>query len=84
MQFNEIIRIKNIFWCAPFDYLYFLSFQLLNEPGLGLGIYPGIALTPFPLDEIQTHDLPIVSQVCQPLDRTFAHDMIRMSVRLTY
>jgi len=41
----------------------FLSFQLLNEPGLGEGINPGMALTPFPssivLDEIRTHDLPI-------------------------
>jgi len=36
------------FWCAPFGYLYFLSFQLLNEPGLGVGINPGMALTPFP------------------------------------
>jgi len=39
----------------------------LNEPGLGAGIGPGMGLTPFPssivLDEIQTHDLPIVSQV---------------------
>jgi hypothetical protein len=38
----------NIIWCAPFGYLYFLSFQLLNEPGLGVGIDPGMALTPFP------------------------------------
>jgi len=44
---------KLFFWCAPFGYLYFLSFQLLNEPGLGAGIDPGMALTPlpfFPLD----------------------------------
>jgi len=26
----------------------FLSFQLLNEPGLGVGINPGMALTPLP------------------------------------
>ena len=26
----------------------FLSFYLLNEPGLGQGIDPGMALTPFP------------------------------------
>jgi len=46
-------------------------FQLLNEPGLdaglGAGIDAGMALTPFPsimaLDEIRTHDLPIVSRV---------------------
>jgi len=37
------------FWCAPFGYQYFLSFQLLNEPGLGAGIDPGMALAPFPL-----------------------------------
>jgi len=37
-----------IFWCAPFGYQYFLSFRLLNEPGLGAGIDPGMALTPFP------------------------------------
>ncbi len=45
----------------------FLSFQLLNEPGLGEGIDPGMALPPFPssivLDKIQTQDLPIVSLV---------------------
>jgi len=34
------------FWCAPFCYLFFLSFQL-NEPGLGAGIDPGKALIPF-------------------------------------
>jgi len=38
----------NIFFCAPFGYLYFLSFQLLNEPELVAGIDPGMALTPFP------------------------------------
>jgi len=31
---------------APFGYPYFLSFQL-NEPELGAGIDPGMALTPF-------------------------------------
>ncbi len=44
-----------------------LSIQLLNEPGLGEGIDPGIALTPFPssiiLDEIRTHNLPFASRV---------------------
>jgi len=39
---------KNIFLVCPFGYLYFLSFQLLNEPGLGAGIDPGMALTPLP------------------------------------
>jgi len=32
----------NIFWRAPFNYLYFLSFQLLYEPGLDAGIDPGM------------------------------------------
>jgi len=32
-------------------YVYFLSIQLLNEPGLGAGINPGMALTPFPSTE---------------------------------
>ncbi len=36
---------KNIFWCAPFGYLYFLN---NNEPALGVGINPGMALTPLP------------------------------------
>jgi len=50
---------------APFGYLYFLSFQLLNEPGLGAGIDPGMALTPLPssIGWNRTHDLPIVSRV---------------------
>ncbi len=43
------VLLKNIyFWCAQLGYLYFLSFRLLNEPGLGAQIDPGIALTPFP------------------------------------
>jgi len=56
-------------------YIFFI-FKEMNELGLGAGIGPGMALTPFTssivLDEIRTHDLPIVSQVHQPLDRTFA------------
>jgi hypothetical protein len=53
------------FWCAPFGHLYFLSFQLLNKPGLGAGIDPGMALTPLPssIGWDQTHDLLIVSRV---------------------
>ncbi len=62
-----IYFLKHFFWCAPFGYLYFLYFQIVNEPGLGAGIGPGMGLTPFPssivLDKIQTHDLPIVSRV---------------------
>jgi hypothetical protein len=30
---------------GPIGYLYFHSFQLLYEPGLGAGIDPGMALT---------------------------------------
>jgi len=44
----DFFFLNIFFWCAPFGYLYFLSFQLLNEPGLGVGIDPGMALTPFP------------------------------------
>jgi hypothetical protein len=32
------------FWCSPFGYLYFLSFLIMNEPGID----PGMALTPLP------------------------------------
>ncbi len=43
------------------------TFQLLNEPGLGAGIDPVMALTPFPssiiLDEIRTHNPPIEGRV---------------------
>jgi len=39
---------KNIFLVCPIWVLVFLSFYLLNEPGLGVGIDPGMALTPFP------------------------------------
>jgi len=38
-----------------------------NEPELGVGIDPGMALTPLPssigLDGVRTHDLPIMSRV---------------------
>jgi len=42
-----MILFFHFFWCAPFGYLYFLSFQL-NEPGLGAEIDPGMALIPYP------------------------------------
>jgi len=45
---NQKYYFLLFFWCAPFGCLYFLSFQLLNEPELGVGIDPGMALTPFP------------------------------------
>jgi hypothetical protein len=32
-----------LFVCAPFGYLYFLSFLIMNEPVLGAGINPGMA-----------------------------------------
>ncbi len=40
----NISFFKYIFWCAPFGYLYFFY----NEPELGVGIDPGMALTPLP------------------------------------
>jgi len=46
------VLFKIVFWCAPFGYLYFSYF--FNEPELGAGIDPGMALTTFPssiLDE---------------------------------
>jgi len=48
---NKLVLIEfflNFFWRAPFGYLYYLSFQSFNEPGLGAWIDPGMALTPFP------------------------------------
>jgi len=64
-NFQKVRFFKLFFWCVPFGYLYFLSFQLLNEPGLGAGIYPSMALTPLPSSIVwdRTHDLTIVSQV---------------------
>jgi hypothetical protein len=61
-------RLFKIFFCVPHLATYiFLSFQLLNEPGLGEGIDPGMDLTPLTssivLDKIRTHNLPIVSRV---------------------
>ena len=52
----------------------------LFEPRLGVGIYPGMVLTPFPSsildetrrDETRTHDLLDVSRARYPLDRTDA------------
>ncbi len=44
----QLLESCCIFCCAPFAYLYFLSFQLLNEPGLAAGIDLDMALTPFP------------------------------------
>ena len=47
-----------------------------NEPELGVGIDPGMALTPLPscigLDGDRTHNLPIVSQVLYRLTTAFA------------
>jgi len=60
----SIKKIKYFFGVPHLATYIFLSFQLLNEPGLGEGIDPGMALTPFTssivLDKIQTHDLPLV------------------------
>jgi len=64
----NLIFFLNLFLVCPIWLpIFFFLFQLLNEPGLGEGIDPGMALTPFPssivLDEIRTHDLPIMSRV---------------------
>jgi hypothetical protein len=46
---NPKLIVKYYFFGAPHLATYiFISFQLLNEPGLGEGINPGMALTPFP------------------------------------
>jgi len=63
---NNLIKcFFNVFLVCPIWLPIF--FQLLNEPGLGAGIDPGMALTPFPssivLDEIRTHDLSLVGQL---------------------
>jgi len=65
-----------LFWCTPFGYLYYLSFQSMSEQGLGAGIDPGMDLTPFPSSvgwyKIWAHDLSIVNLVRYPLDQAFA------------
>jgi hypothetical protein len=48
MSSKKITFFKYFFWCAPFGYLYFLYFIILNEPGLDAGIDPGMVLTPLP------------------------------------
>jgi len=53
LDFNSAIQrtsflYKNIFLVCPIWLPVFLSFQLLNEPGLGVVINSGMALTPFP------------------------------------
>jgi len=56
--------LKIIFLVCPICMPVFFLFS--NEPELGAKIYPGMALIPFPtsiLDEIQTHNLSIVSRV---------------------
>ena len=52
---------------------------LLIEPRLGEGIDPGMGRTPFPflfsiLNEIQFHNIGIMSRVRYPLDRTDAQN----------
>ena len=68
------------FWCAPFCYQFF-SFFFMNEPRLGRGIDPGIALTQFlsnvGWDKIQTHDLFIVNLVCYRLEMDFCFYQIK-------
>ena len=57
------------------------SFHLLNKPGLGTEIDPGMALPPFPSSIgmiIRTHDLSTVSRVRYIQDRTFAHAFVEL------
>ena len=64
-QFWYFLEKKNFLvcpiWLPVFSYLFY------NEPELGVGIDPGMALTPLPssigLDRDRTHVLPIVSRV---------------------
>jgi len=76
---------KLFFWCAPFGYLYFLSFLILNEPGLGAGFDPGMALTPLP-SSIGWGSIPRPSN-CEPstlpLDHSFrlrSHDCLKLTL----
>jgi hypothetical protein len=69
---NASLIKENIF-CPISLPTFFLIIR--NEPELGAGIYPGMALTPFissflELDEIRTHNLLIVSQVICLFDFT--------------
>ena len=55
-RMNDMIRsvtltsfFFNVFFLVcPIGYLYVLAFHSLDEPGLGEGINPGMALTPLP------------------------------------
>jgi len=65
-HFQQNRTLKYYFFGVPhLATCIFLSFRLLNKPGLGAGINPGMALTPLPsrIGWDRTHDLPIVSQV---------------------
>ncbi len=66
---------KNIFLVCPIWLpVFFLFFYI--EPELGVGIDPGMALTPLPssigLNRDRTHDLPIVSRVLYRYTTAFA------------
>jgi len=64
-------------WCAPFGYLYFYFFSIVEWTRIGYFNQHGMALTPFPSslewDEIRTHNLSTTNLVCYPLDQAFAY-----------
>ncbi len=71
-------------FCAPFGYLYFHYFRLLNEQELILAwLWHHFHLV---FDENRTHDLPSVSRVRLPLDRIFTLYLscVITSIRLMY
>jgi hypothetical protein len=45
---ESLLFLNIIFLVCPIWLPVFSFFQLLNEPGLGAGINPGMALTPLP------------------------------------
>jgi len=65
-KFNFNFFLNNFFWVCTI-WLPVFSYFFYNLPELGVGIDPGMALTPLPssigLDGDRTHDLMIVSRV---------------------
>jgi len=71
-----MVFLKIFFWCTPFVCLYFLSFLIMNEPGLGEGIDPDMALTPLP-SSIGRGSIPRPSNrepSTLPLDHSFRYN----------
>jgi len=74
---NFILECWFFFGVSHLATCIFLSFQLLNEPGLGTLIdlawfWHHFHLVHIGWDKIWTHDLSIVNLVCYPLDQAFA------------